>query len=146
MLFQLDWDHFTPAAAIAGGALIGLAAGAMALGAGKIAGISGILGGTLGDLAARTRPAGWRVAFLAGIVAASFIWVMFAPVPGATYGESWPMIAIAGLLVGFGTRMGSGCASGHGVCGLSRLSVRSAAAVAVFMSFGIATAVLTHHL
>jgi uncharacterized membrane protein YedE/YeeE len=145
MLFQLDWAQFTPGAAIGGGALIGLAAGALALGAGKIAGISGILGGTLSDLVARTRPAGWRVMFLAGIVAASFIWVLFAPVPGANYGESWPMIAIAGLLVGFGTRMGSGCASGHGVCGLSRLSVRSAAAVAVFMSFGIATAVLTHH-
>ena len=146
MLFQLAWAQFTPGAAMAGGALIGLSAGAMALGAGKIAGISGILGGTLNDLVARARPAGWRVTFLAGIVAASLIWVLFAPVSGATYGESWPVIAMAGLLVGFGTRMGSGCASGHGVCGLSRLSVRSAAAVAVFMSFGIATAVLTHHL
>ena len=146
MLFQVDWLQFTPGTAIAGGALIGLAAGALALGAGKIAGISGILGSALNDLAQRSRPAGWRVAFLGGIVAASFIWVLFAPVPGAHYGESAPIITIAGLLVGFGTRMGSGCASGHGVCGLSRLSVRSAAAVGTFMAAGIVTAVLTRHL
>ncbi|SCC94644.1 conserved membrane hypothetical protein [Thiomonas sp. X19] len=146
MLFQLDSTAFTPGTAIAGGALIGLAAGTLALGAGKIAGISGILGSTLNDLATRTRPDGWRVTFLAGIVAASFIWALFVPVPGASFGESWPVIATAGLLVGFGTRMGSGCASGHGVCGLSRLSVRSAAAVAMFMSFGIATAVLGHRI
>ncbi len=146
MLFQLDFTAFTPATAIAGGALIGLAAGALALGAGKIAGISGILGSTLNDLTTRARPEGWRVTFLGGIVAASFIWALFAPVPVAGFGESWPVIAIAGLLVGFGTRMGSGCASGHGVCGLSRLSVRSAAAVAVFMSFGIATAVLSQRI
>ncbi|WP_031405238.1 YeeE/YedE family protein [Thiomonas sp. FB-Cd] len=143
MLFQIDWLQFTPGTAIAGGALIGLASGALALGAGKIAGISGILGSTLNDLAQRARPAGWRVAFLGGIVAASFIWVLFAPVPGAHYGESWPIITIAGLLVGFGTRMGSGCASGHGVCGLSRLSARSAAAVGTFMAAGIVTAVLS---
>ncbi len=145
MLFEVDWLQFTPGTAIAGGALIGLAAGALALGAGKIAGISGILGSTLNDLAQRTRPAGWRVTFLGGIVAASFIWALFAPVPGSHYGESSPLIAMAGLLVGFGTRMGSGCASGHGVCGLSRLSVRSAAAVGTFMAAGIVTAVLTRH-
>ena len=142
MLFQVDWLQFTPGTAIAGGALIGLASGALALGAGKIAGISGILGSALNDLAQRARPAGWRIAFLGGIIAASFIWVLFAPVPGARYGESWPIIALAGLLVGFGTRMGSGCASGHGVCGLSRLSRRSAVAVATFMASAMATATL----
>ncbi len=146
MLFQFDSTAFTPGTAIAGGALIGLAAGALALGAGKIAGISGILGSTLNDLTARTRPDGWRVTFLAGIVIASFIWALFAPVPGAGFDQSWPVIAMAGLFVGLGTRMGSGCASGHGVCGLSRLSVRSAAAVAVFMGFGMATAVLSQRL
>ena len=146
MLFHIDWLQFTPLPALAGGALIGLASGALALGAGKIAGISGILGSALSDASRRTRPQGWRLAFLAGLVCASFAWALFAPVPGADYSAPWPVVVIAGLLVGFGTRLGSGCASGHGVCGLSRLSLRSLVAVGMFMSTAIATAVLTRHL
>ncbi|OIR00204.1 hypothetical protein GALL_176620 [mine drainage metagenome] len=146
MLLHIDWLRFTPLPALAGGALIGLASGALALGAGKIAGISGILGSALSDASRRTRPQGWRLAFLAGLVCASLAWAMFAPVPGADYSAPWPVVVIAGLLVGFGTRLGSGCASGHGVCGLSRLSLRSLVAVGMFMSTAIATAVLTRHL
>ena len=145
-MFAIDWGHFTPGSALAGGALIGLSAGALALGAGKIAGISGILGGVLGEITRGARPTGWRVAFLAGIVAASFIWSAFAAIPGADHGARSLPIALAGVLVGFGTRLGSGCASGHGVCGLSRLSARSAAAVATFMGAGIVTATLMHAL
>lgn len=145
MLFQIDWQQFTPLPALAGGALIGLASGALALGAGKIAGISGILGNVISDTSQSTRPAGWRVAFLAGLVCASLAWALFAPVPGSGFRSPWPVVMIAGLLVGFGTRLGSGCASGHGVCGLSRLSARSAAAVAAFMGTAIMTAMLTRH-
>lgn len=142
MLFAIDASSLTPATAIAGGSLIGLSAGLLALGSGKIAGISGILGTTLDDLARRDAPAGWRLAFLGGILAASLIWVQFREMAGSTYGTSWGAIALSGALVGFGTRMGSGCASGHGVCGLSRLSWRSAAAVGTFMSTAMVCATL----
>ncbi len=143
-MFNVDWQHFTPWSALAGGALIGLSAGALGLGAGKIAGISGILGASVDALRRGAAPAGWRMAFLGGIVAASLLWAARAPVPGAQHGHAWEPIALAGLLVGFGTRLGSGCASGHGVCGLSRLSARSAVAVATFMGFAMLTATVLH--
>ena len=141
-MFVVDWQHFTPWTALAGGALIGLSAGALGLAGGKIAGISGILGATLDELRRGTRPTPWRAAFLAGIVLASLVWAAFAPVPGAHHGRDGALIALAGALVGFGTRLGSGCASGHGVCGLSRLSRRSAVAVATFMASAMFTATL----
>ena len=145
-MFNIVWGQFTPYSAIGGGALIGAAAGALALGGGKIAGISGIFGGTLQDAMRKRRPANWRVAFLLGLVASSLVWALFRPVPGAYFGESWPIIAIGGVLVGFGTRLGSGCASGHGVCGLARISPRSMVAVATFLGMGILTTVLLHNL
>ena len=143
-MFVVDWQHFTPWTALAGGALIGLSAGALGLAGGKIAGISGILGATLDELRRGTRPTPWRAAFLGGIVLASLAWGACAPMPGAHHGRDWALIALAGALVGFGTRLGSGCASGHGVCGLSRLSARSAVAVAVFMGCAIVTATVLH--
>ena len=138
-MFNIDWAHFTPGTAILGGALIGAAAGAMALGGGKIAGISGIFGGAISEAMQGKSPTAWRLWFLGGLIAASFIWVMFRPVPGAHYGDSWPLIAVGGLIVGFGTRLGSGCASGHGVCGLSRLSPRSLVATLTFMGVAFIT-------
>jgi len=145
-MFHIDWAHFTPGTAILGGALIGIAAGAMAWVGGKIAGISGILGGAINELMQSRRPTPWRLWFLAGLVAASFLWAVFRPVPGAHYGESWAVIAVGGLIVGFGTRLGSGCASGHGVCGLARISPRSLTAVATFILSGMATTFVMRHL
>ena len=126
--------------ALLGGALIGLAASAMMLFVGRIAGISGILGGVLsparGDVA-------WRLFFLAGLLVAGVIVVVVAPSAiRAASGRSLGMIAAAGLIVGIGTRMGSGCTSGHGVCGLSRFSPRSLVATLTFIGVGIGTATL----
>jgi len=145
-MFSIDWAHFTPGPAVLGGAMIGASAGAMALIGGKIAGISGIFGGALGEVMQGKRPLPWRLWFLGGLVCASFLWVLFRPVPGAHYGESWPLIAAGGLIVGFGTRLGSGCASGHGVCGLARFSPRSMAAVATFIGMGMVTTFVMRHL
>ncbi|MFZ5656083.1 MAG: YeeE/YedE family protein [Pseudomonadota bacterium] len=129
--------------ALAGGVLIGLSASLLLWLNGRVAGVSGILGGVLqprqGDVA-------WRVAFLAGLVAAAGLYTALAPAaPLPRTGFSPTGLVIAGLLVGFGTRMGNGCTSGHGVCGLGRLSMRSLAAVATFMATAIATTFLVHH-
>jgi uncharacterized membrane protein YedE/YeeE len=145
-MFSIDWAHFTPGSAALGGAMIGASAGAMALIGGKIAGISGIFGGALSEAMQGKRPLPWRLWFLGGLVCASFLWVLFRPVPGAHYGESWPLIAAGGLIVGFGTRLGSGCASGHGVCGLARFSPRSMAAVTTFIGMGMVTTFVMRHL
>jgi hypothetical protein len=138
----IDWMHFTPLTALAGGALIGLAAGWLVLFNGRIAGISGIVGGLLrpraGDIA-------WRVAFVAGIVAAPALYRLFAPLPPSRVDAGWVLLIVAGLLVGVGTRYGSGCTSGHGVCGLSRLSPRSLAATLTFMVAGFVTVALLRH-
>ncbi|MGB9988555.1 YeeE/YedE family protein [Pseudoduganella rhizocola] len=140
---NLDWINFTPWSALAGGLLIGLAAAAFALVNGRIAGISGIVGGLLrparGDIA-------WRLAFLAGLIAAPLAYTLFAALPEAQIDANAGTLAAAGLLVGLGTRYGSGCTSGHGVCGLSRLSPRSLAASAVFMAAGFATVFVLRHL
>lgn len=145
-MFTIDWSVFTPYSALAGGALIGAAAGALALGGGKIAGISGILGGSLSDALAARRPASWRLSFLIGVLAASVLWALSMPLPGAQFEAPWGLLLVGGLLVGVGARLSSGCASGHGVCGLARLSRRSLAAVATFLSTGIVTAVSVHAL
>lgn len=139
---MIDWVHFTPGQSLLGGAMIGAAAALLWLGIGRIAGISGILSGALhrqrGDL-------GWRLAFLAGLLLAPWL-ARLALVPvHPRIDASWPMLAGAGLLVGFGTRMGGGCTSGHGVCGLARLSPRSLAAVVTFMAAGFATVYLLRH-
>ncbi|BFO58012.1 YeeE/YedE family protein [Acidovorax sacchari] len=138
----IDWPSFTPGAALAGGALIGLAAGAFMLVSGRIAGISGVLGGLLrparGDVA-------WRVAFVAGLVASPWLHALFAPLPVPRIDAGTGTLVVAGLLVGLGTRYGAGCTSGHGVCGLSRLSGRSLAATLVFMAAGMATVYVLRH-
>ncbi len=136
--------NFTPVSAAIGGALIGLAAALLMLLTGRIAGISGILGGCLGTAGGDK---GWRLAFLGGLVLAPLT------VAVAGYGLTTPqmpasftVIIAAGLLVGFGTRLGSGCTSGHGVCGIARLSPRSITATAVFMATAILVVALTRHL
>jgi len=138
----LDWLHFTPGPAFAGGLAIGLAAALLVLLAGRIAGISGIVGGLLrpvrGDVA-------WRVAFVLGLVAAPLLWVTVAGPPELRIEASDAALAAAGLLVGVGTRYGGGCTSGHGVCGIARLSPRSVVATLVFMAAGFATAFVLRH-
>lgn len=139
---QIDWAQFTPWAALAGGVLIGLAAIAFALLLGRIAGISGIVGGLLrpqrGDL-------GWRVAFVGGLLAAPVIYSLATALPALQIDAGAPVLVAAGLLVGIGTRYGSGCTSGHGVCGLSRFSPRSMVATLAFMSAGFITVFLVRH-
>ena len=138
----IDWPSFTPGAAMAGGAVIGLAAAMLVLVNGRIAGISGIVGGLLrpkqGDTA-------WRIAFVLGMLAAPVAWMLAAPLPAIRIQANWAELALAGLLVGIGTRLGSGCTSGHGVCGLSRLSPRSLVATVVFMVAGFATVFVLRH-
>lgn len=140
----IDWASFTPWSALLGGALIGLAAALFVLLNGRIAGISGILGGLLGP-----RPAGdtgWRIAFLAGMVIAPALWLLFTALPEIRIEAGWPMLVAAGLLVGISTRYGAGCTSGHGVCGISRLSPRSIVATLLFMGSGFATVFVIRHL
>ena len=143
---HIAWDLFTPGASLAGGVLIGVAAAILVLGLGRIAGISGIVGNLLQASTWRSAPQwGWRLMFVLGIVAAPVVWQLIAPLPQVTMPDS-PLLRIAaGLLVGFGTRLGSGCTSGHGVCGLSRLSLRSLAATLVFMATGVATVFVLRH-
>lgn len=138
----LDTLHFTPWTALAGGALIGLAAVWLMLAAGRIAGISGIAGGLLRP---RSGDVGWRVAFIAGLILAPWAYRAVAVMPEAQVDASAAMLIAAGLLVGFGTRLGSGCTSGHGVCGLSRLSWRSLAATLCFMATGFLTVFVVRH-
>jgi uncharacterized membrane protein YedE/YeeE len=139
----IDWTHFTPWTSLAGGLLIGIAAAIFILFNGRIAGISGIIGGLLhplkGDL-------WWRIAFLSGLVAAPVVFGMVAPLPAAQIDADTATLIGAGLLVGIGSRYGSGCTSGHGVCGLSRLSPRSLVATAAFMTAGFITVFVVRHL
>lgn len=125
--------------ALLGGALIGAAGALLFLTHGRIAGISGVLGSLLPPVA---RDRGWRLAFLGGLLAAGVIGAAISPPLIGASVRSLPLVIVAGLLVGFGTRLGGGCTSGHGVCGLSRLSTRSLIAVAVFMTTGAITASL----
>jgi hypothetical protein len=139
---QIDWDHFTPLRALGGGVLIGLSASAMILFPGRIAGVSGILGGLMPP---RPGDAAWRVAFVLGLLLAPLaasLWRAPSP-PGLS--TNILLLATAGALVGFGARLGSGCTSGHGVCGLARLSPRSLAATATFMGAAFVTAFLARH-
>ncbi|WGS22305.1 MULTISPECIES: YeeE/YedE thiosulfate transporter family protein [unclassified Bradyrhizobium] len=135
--------NFAPLSGLLGGVLIGLAAALLMLLTGRIAGVTGIVGGALlGGSADR----GWRIAFVAGLIAAPLIAALFgAPLPRPQMNASLVVIAIAGLLVGFGTRMGNGCTSGHGVCGFARLSGRSIAATCIFLLTAIATVAIVRH-
>jgi len=139
----LDWNAFTPWPALAGGLLIGLAAAMFVLLNGRIAGISGILGGLLRPVRG---DAGWRVAFIAGLVAAPLAYRMFSALPPLQVAAGYDLLVVAGLLVGFGTRYGSGCTSGHGVCGISRLSARSLIATITFMGAGFAAVFVMRHI
>jgi len=139
----IDFSHFTPWLSLAGGLIIGLAAAMLVLFNGRIAGISGILGGLLSlprhDMA-------WRIAFLAGLLVAPIIATLFDEPPVAQISASWPEVLLAGLLVGAGTRYASGCTSGHGVCGISRGSVRSVVATLTFMLAGLITVFVRRHI
>lgn len=132
----IDWNAFTPLSALAGGALIGLASAMLLLLNGRIAGISGILGGLIARTPGET---GWRLAFTLGLLIGPALWLLFGTLPRIYIEADYPLLVAAGLLVGIGTRYGSGCTSGHGVCGLSRLSPRSLAATVIFMAGGFAT-------
>jgi uncharacterized membrane protein YedE/YeeE len=140
---SIDWTHFTPWASLFGGALIGVAAAMLVLLSGRIAGISGILGGLI---AMRRGDIAWRLAFVAGLLAAPTAMVLLGKPLAPRIDAGLGMLLVAGLLVGLGTRYGSGCTSGHGVCGLSRLSPRSLVATGAFMAAGIATVFVTRHL
>lgn len=139
----IDWNAFTPYSALIGGVLIGAAAALFAVLNGRVAGVSGIIGGLLrpssGDVS-------WRVAFIAGLVAAPLLYGAFGALPAVQIDAGYAALVAAGLLVGVGTRYGSGCTSGHGVCGISSLSPRSVVATLAFMAMGFATVYVTRHL
>ena len=139
----IDLSHFTPWASLAGGLVLGLAAALFILLNGRVLGISGIVGGLLRP---RAGDAGWRIAFVAGLLAAPVLWSLAAApvVPRIQAGPA--LLVLAGLLVGWGTAHGSGCTSGHGVCGLARLSPRSLVATLAFMATGFATVFVLRHL
>jgi uncharacterized membrane protein YedE/YeeE len=142
---NIDWLHFTPWTSLAGGVLLGIASAMFVLLNGRILGISGILGGLL---APRMGDITWRVSFLMGMGAAPLVFAALMPpefMPVVRIDASEPVIALAGALVGVGTRYGSGCTSGHGVCGLSRLSPRSLVATLSFMAAGFAIVFLLRH-
>ncbi|AQQ67414.1 YeeE/YedE [Microbulbifer agarilyticus] len=140
---NIDWNAFTPGSALAGGLLIGLASAWLILMNGRVAGISGILGGLLNNERGNR---GWQFAFILGLLAGPGIWSLFHALPTIEIRASYPVLIAAGLLVGIGTRYAAGCTSGHGVCGLSRLSPRSLAATMTFMFGGFATVYVVRHL
>jgi uncharacterized membrane protein YedE/YeeE len=142
MAMTIDWQAFTPWAAAAGGLLVGLAAAMLLLLNGRIAGISGIVAGLVrpwrGDVA-------WRAAFVLGLLLAPAVHALVSPWPEPRIDAGYGMLIAGGLLVGIGTRYGSGCTSGHGVCGISRLSLRSIVATLAFMLAGFATVFVVRH-
>ena len=145
---NIDWSHFTPWASLAGGLLIGLATALFLLGTGRIAGIAGIVASPLRAVLAGSGlgPDMTRLTFMLGLLLAPWAWRVVAPMPVAAVDVGTGMLILAGLLVGVGVRMGNGCTSGHGVCGLSRFSLRSLVNVLAFMGAGIVTVFLLRHL
>ncbi len=142
----VDWNHFTPWASLSGGILLGLATALFILVNGRILGISGIVGALL---PLRRGDTGWRIAFLIGLCAAPLTFRLLAPgalLEAPRIDAGLVAIIAAGLLVGYGTQLGSGCTSGHGICGLSRLSPRSLIATASFMGAGFATVFVIRHI
>ena len=140
---SIDWNAFTPWSSFGGGMLIGLAAALFVLLNGRIAGISGVLGGLLTPLRGDVL---WRLAFIGGMVAAPLAYSVVLALPSVQIDAGYPALIAAGLLVGVGTRYGAGCTSGHGVCGLSRLSLRSLVATGAFMAAGFVTVYVLGHL
>lgn len=142
----IDWNHFTPWLSLSGGLLLGVSAAMFILVNGRVLGISGIVGGLL---APKKGDAGWRIAFLLGMAVSPLIFRMLMPpdmVHAPRIDAGYVSLVVAGLLVGLGTRYGSGCTSGHGVCGLSRMSPRSLLATITFMAFGFLTVFVVRHL
>ncbi|MFW5385795.1 YeeE/YedE family protein [Yersinia sp. 2542 StPb PI] len=139
----IDWINFTPYSALAGGAVLGVAVTFLLLATGRIAGISGILGGLLSP---KTGDRGWRMAFIIGLVISPLVYSLFTALPAIQIDAGLPTLILAGLLVGIGTRYGAGCTSGHGVCGLARFSPRSLVATLSFMFTGFITVGLVRHL
>jgi uncharacterized protein len=137
----IDWAQFSPLSAFSGGLLIGLAAAGFILFHGRIMGVSSILGGLI-DSAKGDRI--WRLSFIAGLIAAPLLAKLMGFMPSVRIDQSLLGLVFAGLLVGFGTSLGNGCTSGHGVCGIARLSPRSIIATLTFMAFGMLTVWLTH--
>ena len=134
--------NFTPLSGLIGGALIGLAAAMLMVVSGRLAGVSGILGGAISSSPDRA----WRVAFISGLIVAAIVGPLFGtPGPARLASSNLGLFAVAGLLVGFGSRMGNGCTSGHGVCGFARLSSRSIVATLVFMGVAVITVALVRH-
>ena len=138
----IAWAEFTPGSALAGGVLIGMAAAMFVLLNGRIAGISGVIGGLFKPV---TGDVAWRVAFVVGLIGAPLVYGLFGALPVPRIDAPFGALVVAGLLVGVGTRYGSGCTSGHGVCGLARLSPRSLVATAAFMGAGFATVFVARH-
>ena len=140
---MINWSEATPIYSLFGGMIIGVAVSILILFNGKIAGISGILGGVFhpkkGDVS-------WRIAFITGLIVSPSVYSLFHTIPKVSITASYWQVLIAGLLVGLGTRLGSGCTSGHGICGLARLSARSIVATICFMLAGIVTVFITQHL
>ena len=143
----IDWNGFTPWSALAGGVLIGVATALYLLGNGRVAGIAGIVAGPLRAvlMGASLGAERVRLLFIGGLLLAPWVWRLVAPMPVARVDVGWPLIVAAGLLVGVGVRMGNGCTSGHGVCGLSRFSLRSLVNVLAFMGAGAATVFVMRH-
>ncbi|MCB4324207.1 YeeE/YedE family protein [Alcaligenes sp. 13f] len=139
----IDWTSFTPWSALFGGALVGLAASILVLFNGRVFGISGLLSGTWSGEAGDK---GWRWMALLGLAAAPWLYRLAEETVPEVQSQPWIWVVVAGLLVGFGTRLGSGCTSGHGVCGLSRLSPRSLVATLMFMASGFLTVFVLRHL
>lgn len=140
MSIQIDWQAFTPISLI-GGLMLGVATAILLLGIGRIAGISGIFSSLLKP----KRVEMWQVLFIAGLIVSPLLYRLVKPLPVLEISTSIPLLIAAGLLVGFGTRLGSGCTSGHGICGNARLSPRSMAATVTFMLFGILTVYIGRH-
>ena len=138
----IAWNAFTPWSALAGGVVIGIAAAMFVLLNGRVAGISGVIGGLFKPVKADVA---WRAAFVVGLLGAPAAYALFAALPVPQIDAPFGALVVAGLLVGVGTRYGSGCTSGHGVCGLARLSPRSLVATAAFMGAGFATVFVTRH-
>ncbi|BEU96683.1 YeeE/YedE family protein [Acidovorax sp. DW039] len=139
----IDWEHFTPWMSLAGGLVLGLAAALLVLFNGRILGVSGIVGGLLRP---QRSDIGWRLAFIAGMWTAPLAYSLLGGHITTQVDASGVMVVLAGLLVGIGTRYGSGCTSGHGVCGLSRLSPRSLTATAAFMGAGFVSVWVLRHI
>ncbi|MBD7946875.1 YeeE/YedE family protein [Psychrobacter communis] len=140
MSIQIDWQAFTPISLV-GGLMLGVATAILLLGVGRIAGISGIFSSLLKP----KRVEMWQVLFIAGLIVSPLLYRLVKPLPVLDISTSIPLLIAAGLLVGFGTRLGSGCTSGHGICGNARLSPRSMAATVTFMLFGILTVYIGCH-